>query len=138
LNLFVDTWGWLTLADARESEHKRATHVYEERSRAGRRVVTSDYVLSETFTLLFRRLPFEYSWRFLAAVLASPNVHRETVTQARFLRAVQLRRKFADKPKISFTDLSSMVIMDEMKLADILTADEHFAQVGMGFRLVPN
>jgi predicted nucleic acid-binding protein len=30
-----------------------------------------------------------------------------------------------------------MVIMQELGIVDILTADNHFAQVGLGFRLLP-
>jgi predicted nucleic acid-binding protein len=42
--------------------------------------------------------------------------------------------KFQDKPRISFTDLTSMVVMTEMGITSILTQDEHFTQVGMGFQ----
>ncbi len=48
-----------------------------------------------------------------------------------------MRRQFSDKPKISFTDLSSMVIMVELGISDILTEDRHFALVGLGFRSLP-
>ena len=49
----------------------------------------------------------------------------------------RLRLKFQDKPRISFTDLTSMVVMKELRIADILTGDTHFVQVGMGFVTVP-
>ncbi|MCV3214470.1 hypothetical protein OGM63_13265 [Plectonema radiosum NIES-515] len=45
--------------------------------------------------------------------------------------------KFLDKPLISFTDLTSMVVMQECKITTILTKDAHFTHVGMGFELVP-
>lgn len=41
------------------------------------------------------------------------------------------------EPRISFTDLTSMVVMEERGITDILTEDTHFAQVGMGFRILP-
>lgn len=49
----------------------------------------------------------------------------------------ELRGKFQDKPWISFTDLTSMVVMAECRIAGILTEDDHFLQVGMGFQKVP-
>jgi predicted nucleic acid-binding protein len=38
---------------------------------------------------------------------------------------------------MALTDLSSMAIMTELKVTDILTADAHFQQVGLGFRTLP-
>jgi uncharacterized protein len=137
LKLFVDTWGWLALAAPLDGKHAAALRCYEEYSRSGR-VVTSNYVLDESLTLMFRRLRFDAAYSFSKAVLESSFVAVETVTEARFRSAFELRRRFSDKPNISFTDLTSMVIMTELKMADILTADAHFAHVGMGFQLLPN
>jgi len=137
LKLFVDTWGWLALAEPLDRKHAAARQCYEEYSRSGR-VVTSNYVLDESLTLIFRRLRFDVAYNFSKAVLESSFVAVETVTEARFRSAFELRRRFADKPNISFTDLTSIVIMTELKMVDILTADAHFAQVGLGFQLLPN
>jgi predicted nucleic acid-binding protein len=38
---------------------------------------------------------------------------------------------------ISFTDLTSMVVMKELGIMSILTDDDHFVHVGMGFQKVP-
>jgi len=137
LKLFVDTWGWLVLADRKDPSHEETVRCYEAYSKASSRVLTSNFVLDETFTLLFRRRPFDEALRFATAVLKSPSIGVEVVTEARFRAAFDLRRKFSDKPRISFTDLSSMAIMNELKLTDVLTADGHFSQVGLGFRLLP-
>lgn len=137
MRLFVDTWGWLTLAEPLANRHAAALRCYEEYSQSGR-VVTSNFVLDESLTLIFRRLRFDVAYNFSKAVFESSFVAVETVTEARFRSAFELRRRFADKPNISFTDLTSIVIMTELKMVDILTADEHFAHVGLGFQLLPN
>jgi uncharacterized protein len=62
----------------------------------------------------------------------------EPISEARFQRAFELRGKLFDKPKISFTDLSSMALMVELKLSDILTEDAQFVHVNLGFRTLPN
>jgi len=49
----------------------------------------------------------------------------------------QFHRAKVIQPKISFTDLTSMVIMKELGIKDIITGDEHFNGVGMGFKRVP-
>jgi predicted nucleic acid-binding protein len=137
LKLFVDTWGWLALADRSDAKHERAADCYRERSKLSRHVVTSNFVLDELLTLLFLRLPFAEAARYANAILASPAVTTEMVTRERFQKAMEFRMKFADKPKISFTDLTSMVIMKELGISEVMTADGHFVQVGLGFRILP-
>ena len=57
----------------------------------------------------------------------------EWITPERFAQTLELRRKFDDKPRISFTDLTSMVVMRDCQVTAVLTEDEHFHQVSMGF-----
>ena len=138
MKLFVDTWGWLVLADRKDALHDRAVGCYEEYSRGSRRILTSNFVLDETFTLLFRRRPFNEAQRFASGLLESVFIGIEIVTEPRFQRAFDLRKKFADKPTISFTDLTTMAIMTELHLTHVLTSDAHFTQVGLGFLTLPN
>jgi len=56
---------------------------------------------------------------------------------SRFEEAKVLRLRFDDKPRISFTDLTSMVVMREIGVTDVITGDEHFEHVGMGFQRKP-
>jgi uncharacterized protein len=138
LKLFVDTWGWLVLADRKDSRHQAAVKCYEEENRAAGSVVTTNFVLDETFTLLFRRRPFDEAWRFAETLLQSPSIMVEEITPSRFRKGVELRKMFSDKPRISFTDLTSMVVMHDLKLAQVLTEDDHFRHVGLGFRTLPS
>jgi predicted nucleic acid-binding protein len=39
--------------------------------------------------------------------------------------------------RISFTDLTSMALMEEQGIKKALTEDEHFLQVGMGLLKIP-
>ena len=78
--------------------------------------------------------------RFVEGILAAAargQVQIERVTSGRFAAAWMLRKRFQDKPKISFTDLVSMAIMEERGIQRVLTQDKHFTQVGMGFFLLP-
>ena len=58
MKLFIDTWGWLTLRDRREARHQPVQQFYQDYRYHRGVVYTSDYVLDETVTLLFRRLHF--------------------------------------------------------------------------------
>lgn len=137
MNLFVDTWGWVTLADHDELRHEAAAKLYDERSRAPGRIVTTNFVLDELFTLLFVRRPFPLASRFCTSLLASSKLVVEFVNPDRFNAAFEFRLKLADKPRISFTDITSMVIMRELGIVDVMTGDDRFQQVGLGFRSLP-
>jgi len=69
--------------------------------------------------------------------VAAGDVLLEPIHPVRFREAVKLRLKYKDKPEISFTDFTSMVVMRELALKRVLTEDRHFAQPGLGFELVP-
>ena len=135
-----DTWGWLTLRDRKESRHQEVKDFYSQfRSQKGI-IYTSDYVLDETITLLFRRLPFKTAKGSLATIdkaIKEGYLQVEWVTPERFERAKGLRLKYQDKPKISFTDFTSMVIIKELGFKKIMTGDEHFEHVGMAFQRKP-
>jgi predicted nucleic acid-binding protein len=136
VKLFVDTWGWIAVTDRRDPGHKTATEIFQQARRAGN-TITSNFVLDETFTHLFKRCPFDDAWYFTENVVKSPFIDIQEVTETRFLRAIELRKRFSDKPNISFTDLSTMAIMVELGITDILTADRHFTHVGLDFRSHP-
>jgi predicted nucleic acid-binding protein len=61
----------------------------------------------------------------------------EHVTPDRFTGAWKMRLRYSDKPRISFTDFTSFVVMRELGLKFALTGDAHFEQAGMGFARVP-
>jgi len=138
--LFIDTWGWLTLHDKGERYHHQATQAYQQAIAQNGQIYTSDYVLDETFTFFFRRLPAprsEQSMKGLLSAFSTSNFHLIRIDEERFTQTIKLRSKFLDKPLISFTDLTSIVVMQELDITTILTEDAHFTHVGMGFQLLP-
>jgi predicted nucleic acid-binding protein len=137
VKLFIDTWGWVVLEDSKDPSHQAASRIYDEAVRTSSSVFTTNFVLDETISLLFRRRPFEEVARFMKGLMISPFIKIEEITQARFLRAFDLRLAFRDKPDISFTDLTTMIVAQDLKVADILSGDRHFIQAGLGFRLLP-
>ena len=136
MRLFVDTWGWVAVADRRDAGHEVATKIFRQARLSGG-ALTSTFILDETFTHLFKRRPLEEAWLFATTVLLSPFIDIQEVTESRFSRSINLRKQFSDKPNISFTDLTTMAIMVELGVTDILTADRHFTHVGLGFRALP-
>ena len=140
MKVFIDTWGWLTLRDRKESRHQEVKDFYRQFRDQNGIIYTSDYVIDETITLVFKRLPFKTAKKSLSKIdkaIEEGYLQMEWVTPERFEKAKGLRLKYQDKPRISFTDLTSMVIMKELGVKDIITGDEHFEHVGMGFYRKP-
>jgi uncharacterized protein len=138
--LFIDTWGWLTLHDRSERYHQEATEAYQRAIAQNGQIYTTDYVLDETITFFFRRLPApraDQSMKVLLSAFSADNFYLIRITEERFSLTEAFRSKFIDKPLISFTDLTSMVVMQELGITTILTEDAHFTHVGMSFQLVP-
>ena len=139
MKLFIDTWGWVELRDARGIRHQEMERFYLQFRRNGGIAFTTDFVLDETLTHLFRRAAFsqaDESFRFIEQAIADGFLRLERIDAGRFEQAVTLRRRYQDKPRISFTDFTSMIVMQELGIVDVMTEDDHFAQVGMGFNKI--
>jgi predicted nucleic acid-binding protein len=138
--LFVDTWGWLVLANDRDPAFDSVSRMRASAAGQTGAWVTTDYVLDETLTRLFALAPFAQARRFTEGIFEASRdglVDIEHVTPERFSRAWRLRLRYRDKPRISFTDLTSFVVMRELDLRHVLTGDAHFEQVGLGFSKLP-
>ena len=139
-NLFVDTWGWLALEDATDSAHAQVRLLREQYGRRGGLWVTTDYVLDETITRLFARRPFEEAAKFCDGIFKARKAGLltvERISEERFRKAYRLRLRFKDKPRISFTDLTSFAVMQDLNIAYVLTQDAHFLQAQLGFLTLP-
>jgi uncharacterized protein len=141
VRLFVDTRGWVRLESKREIRHAEVKVFFDHFCQQAGISYTTDYVLDETITMIFQRTPFEVARAFLQwldEAITRGYLRLERITPERFQKAKQLRLKYRDKPKISFTDFTSMVVMSELGITEVLTEDDHFIQVGMGFQKVPD
>ena len=138
--VFMDTWAWLALSNRKDVQHHPATKEYEDLNAAGYRMVTSDYVLDEMITSLFRSVAFGSAVQFsesLFAAINSNQIKLERITEARFKAAWSARKTYQDKTDISFTDLTSFVTMQELEINKVFTGDIHFEKVNLGFEILP-
>ena len=65
IKIFIDTWGWLSLWDQKEKRHKEVATYYKDALIKNEIIYTTDYILDETITLLFKRLPYEKAIDFI-------------------------------------------------------------------------
>ena len=139
-SVFIDTWGWVSVGHRKDARHHEVIALYKELRSQGGRLYTSDYVLDELITLLFRREVFKEAVRFVEGLFHASEQRLltiERITSDRFASIWALRKKLQDKPQISFTDLTSMAVMEALGIERVLTDDEHFEHVGMGFQKCP-
>ena len=133
--LFVDTAGWMACADGADPAHRHACAARDAALEQGSILVTTDYVIDETLTLIRKRLGLGAAEAWWEQVDGSSRLRWEWigVTRAEKARRVFFRHRDKD---YSFTDCTSLVVMQELKLRQALTTDEHFRQ--MGFQMVPS
>lgn len=136
--LFVDTWGWLTLVDEKGKQHRKILDLMKQFTQEGTRLFTSDAVLTETITLLFRDLPQIKALQALEIIVDQKSLQKISITPERFERTIDLRKQYADHPQISFTDFLSFVIMNEYAISSVLSEDHDFDIVHFGFQRIPD
>lgn len=133
-SVFVDTGGWMACADSMDPAHARACAARDAALKAGRALITTDYVVDETLTLIRLRLGLTAAETWWQQINGSRRLRWERVDTERFDRARDLFFQYRDKD-FSFTDCTSFVVMRELKLTAALTTDRHFRQ--MGFQMWP-
>ena len=128
--IFVDTGAWYALMDAIDPNHTAAIAVYRDLARGGLgRLVTSDYVMAEAYTLCRFRGGIEPLRRLAAQVRESQNLRVLRVTETEYERALDLMLTREDK-RWSFTDCTSFVLMESLAIRDAFAFDENFVQAG--------
>ena len=132
--LFVDTAGWTMLADEADPQHRAARAFRDQWLSTAGLLVSSDFVMDETLTLIRVRLGLDAAERWWEQVEGSPRLHWEWIDPGRAEKARHWFFRWRDKD-FSFTDCSSFVVMKERRIRGALTNDHHFVQAG--FQIFP-
>ena len=132
--VFVDTAGWMACADRADPAHLTSRAARDAALEAGQLLVTSDFVVDETFTLIRFRLGLPAAEAWWHQIDGSTRLRWERIEHERFDSARHLFFQYRDKD-LSFTDCTSVALMRELKLAKVITTDRHFHQ--LGFQMLP-
>jgi predicted nucleic acid-binding protein len=132
--VFVDTAGWMACADRADPAHEACTAARDATLEASRILITTDFVVDETLTLIRVRLGLAAANAWWQQIDGSTRLRWERVENDRFERARNLFFQYRDKD-LSFTDCTSIAVMRELRLTTVITTDRHFHQVG--FDLLP-
>lgn len=115
--ILLDTWAWLALKDKKEKKHRQVVRFCEDAVKKKKKIYTTDLILVETITLLFKRMNCESALLALKDIQESIEggyIELVRIEAKRFKAGIKLREKLMDKPDISFTDLTSMIVMEEL------------------------
>ena len=127
--LFVDTGAWVALRYKRDQHHERARELLV-RARSERvELITSEWILAESVTLLKARGAVDHAIALGAALmdgsigrLIEPNTARRT-------RAWQLFVRHRDR-RVGYVDCTSFAIMEELRLRTAFGFDRDFVAAG--------
>ncbi|VBB44857.1 Toxin-antitoxin system, toxin component, PIN family [uncultured Desulfatiglans sp.] len=133
--LFVDTAGWMAMADRQDPLHVSSLQARDRWLEEGGILVMSNYVVDETLTLIRMRLGISAAERWYDLATQSPRCKTEWITHERQEKAVKWFFKWRDQ-SFSLTDCTSFVVMKELGIEKALTADHHFRAAG--FAMLPS
>lgn len=129
MSVFVDTSAILALLDATEESHGSVADAWDRAVEAGRPLVTSNYVVVESFALAQRRLGMDAVRAVADAFLPLLEVLFVTSDVHSAAMAALLA---ADRRRLSFVDCTSFELMRRRGIRDALALDADFAKQGFG------
>jgi len=130
-HIFVDTSAWCAIEDKDDIHHEEALAFKD--VIAGRCVlVTTNYVLDETYTLLLLNMGYARTVAFQSVIKEMSSagilliVHiSETLCEETW----KIFERFNADKEWSFTDCSSYVVMKQLDITDAFAFDHHFEQM---------
>ena len=125
--VFADTSAFIAAYDPRDQEHKDAGRLLQDLVGSGARLLTTNFILDETLTWFRRDADARESVG--RAILESALVDYVRLEEADERRAWSLCLKLRDKD-FSYTDLTSFVLMERLKVREVFTFDEDFRRYG--------
>lgn len=129
--IFVDTGAWYAAADQNDPDHDTVAEAFREHRG---RLLTSNFVLDETLTLVRYRLGWHIAQR-LGENLRNGHLARlERITPRDEEAAWTIFKTYSDK-RFSYTDCTSFALCDRMKPQLCLAIDRDFRSYGL--RCVP-
>lgn len=131
-HILVDTSAWDALADAADSNHDLA-QLYRDEIAGQCRLVTTNYILDELYTLLLLNVGYSAAVAFkrkLDALVRAGILEMVWVTEAIAAEAWAVFEQYNVDKRWSFTDCVSYVMMHQRGITEAFAFDHHFAQMG--------
>ena len=132
--IFVDTGAWIAIEDVIDKNHAKALKFRDKLRNEKKRLITTSYVLDETYTFLLIHIGYEKTLLFHDRI--------QRMRQGGILDIIHISEqieeeswgafeRFNSDKKWSFTDCTSKVVMNSLGINKVFTFDFHFEQMGL-------
>lgn len=132
--IFVDSGAFLGRYLEDDQYYPLAIPIWEALAHSREPLVTSSFVLDETFTGLARKADYRFAADKAKRIYDSHLFLILRPSEEHERKALDFFEKYADQ-KVSFTDCISFVLMREHRISRVFTFDRHFRLAG--FETVP-
>jgi len=133
MKIFVDTGMWFAYLVRNDQYHGAALESMTELQAKGDFLVTSELVISETYTLLMRKLGVKAALKFLAIIKLQVEKGFTGIIWADWAvlqEANKILTKYQDHP-VTLTDAASASIVKREGIPVVATFDRHFKLMGL-------
>lgn len=127
--IFVDTGAWFALQVTDDRHHSRAKEAFPDILTKVQKLVTTNHVIGETYTLLRIAKGYSQARRFLETLDRSPRIERYFVSSELEREAFALHHRYSDHP-FSFVDGTSFIVMGKERIQHAFAFDTHFTIAG--------
>ena len=127
MSLFVDTSAFYALLDADDANHRRSAGAWRDTMTSDQNVVTTNYVLVETFALIQSRLGLQAVREFQEDIV--PVLHVEFVTPEMHRLGIAAFLA-ASRRGLSLVDCVSFHVMRQYGITAAFAFDKHFEDQG--------
>jgi uncharacterized protein len=126
--VFVDTSGFYAALDRTDPFHLQAANAFQKSVAENWRLITSNYVVHETWALVQHRLGWDGLDAFLDGLLPLCEILWVDVS----LHQAGVNRCTAERKRLfSLTDCTSIELMTRAGVSEAIAHDKHFAQNGI-------
>ena len=130
--IFIDTSAWIAIEDKKDINHLKALQFKKQLLDSQKRLITTNYILDETYTLMLLDLEYTRTINFkqkLDDLIDSNLVIVVHVTPEVEKEGWEVFQRFNKDKTWSFTDCTSKVIMNMFNILEAFTFDRHFEQM---------
>ncbi|MCE2977892.1 MAG: type II toxin-antitoxin system VapC family toxin [Pseudanabaena sp.] len=130
--ILIDTSAWAAISDNKDRHHASALN-FIKKINGKYKLITTNYVLDETYTLLLMNAGYQTTIAFkqrIDIMVASQVLEIVWIDDAIANRSWQIFTKFNVDKEWSFTDCTSYAVMKQLNIAEAFILDHHFAQMG--------
>ncbi|KKT38132.1 MAG: hypothetical protein UW22_C0013G0019 [Candidatus Gottesmanbacteria bacterium GW2011_GWB1_44_11c] len=127
--VFIDSSFFKAFVDPKDDFHTRAKGLWKKFVFHGQSLVTSNYILDETYTLIRCKLHLQKALQ-LRGILSHDALNLDVIRVTVDDDACAWGWFEKNWSKLSFTDCVSFAVMKRIGLTDVATFDTHFKRAG--------